>query len=158
MKTALDQKVWWTYLEEDLQELLKQAFLLADTAKAGFHDYSYIVFPASKAYEGFLKKLFLDLGFITERDYYGKRFRIGKSLNPSLPPKFRNDDWVYDDLVKHCKGKGLADFLWTTWRRCRNLVFHWFPNEARAITLPEAKQRVQQIVDAIDKAYSTCKI
>lgn len=161
MIPALTKKIWWNYLEEDLQELLNQAFLLSEKVEkwgAKFHDYSFVVFPASKAYEGFLKKLFLDMGLITKDDYFGKHFRIGKSLNPTLPPKYRDDDWVYDDLVGFCKGKSLPDFLWETWRNCRNLVFHWFPNEKKAISLGQAKERLQKIVDAIDMAYSTCKI
>lgn len=157
----LTKKVWWSYLEEDLQELLKQAFLLSEKVESWgetFHDYAFVVFPASKAYEGFLKKLFLDMKLIDENDYFGKHFRIGKSLNPTLPPRYRNDDWVYDDLVNFCKGKNLPDFLWETWKDCRNLVFHWFPNEKKAITLDQAKRKLTKVVEAIDMAFSTCKI
>ena len=64
----LDKKPWWNYIEGDLQELLKESILLlrilvsmgADLpgGRREFHDYSFVVFPAAKAYEGFLKKLF----------------------------------------------------------------------------------------------------
>lgn len=161
MNPKLSEKIWWGYLPEDLQELLTAAIVLtqrADKWGIDFNDYSFVVFPASKAYEGFLKKLFLDLGFIDEKDYYGKRFRVGKALNPTLPPKYRNDSWVYGKLVDFCNDEGLARFLWDTWRNCRNLVFHWFPDEKRVISLPEAKRRIQRIIDSIDKAYTTCKI
>lgn len=123
-----------------------------------FHDYSFVVFPAAKAYEGFLKKLFFDLGFITEEDYSGKRFRIGKALNPTLPKEIRNDHWVYKKIVIYCGGAELADKLWDTWRLSRNLVFHWFPNEKNALTLSEAQNRLNQIIDAIDSAFKECKI
>lgn len=66
MQLRLEEKVWWEYLEEDLRELLLQSSLLIETAekwekelpdgKEQFHDYSFVVFPAAKAYEGFLKK------------------------------------------------------------------------------------------------------
>jgi hypothetical protein len=164
----LDKKRWWGYIEADLQELLKESFLLVDIFTGlgadlpggvnKFHDYSFIVFPAAKAYEGFLKKLFFDLGFITENDYSGKRFRIGKALNPDLPKEIRNDDWVYEKIVTYCGGSELADKLWDTWRISRNLVFHWFPNEKNALTLPEAQSRLSQIIDAIDSAFKECKI
>jgi hypothetical protein len=163
---AIEQKVWWSYLEEDLQKLFNTSLFLITAVKSWgadlpggkkeFDDYAFVVFPAAKAYEGFLKKMFLDTGFITEEDYFGKHFRIGKSLNPSLPREARKDS-VYVRIVKFCGGKRLADNLWETWRVCRNLTFHWFPNEKNAISLPEAIERVNMIIDAIDMAFEDCK-
>lgn len=165
---TLQTKAWWGYLEEDLQELLKESFLLLDILKGlgadlpggkeKFHDYAFVVFPAAKAYEGFLKKLFLDLKFITEDDYYGKHFRIGKALNPSLPREIRDGRWVYGKIVKFCGGAGLGDKLWEAWKLSRNLTFHWFPDEKNAITLPEAEDRINLIIDAIDQAFKECRI
>src|SRR3972149_6448102 len=160
MNLQLENRVWWGYLEEDLQELLSEAELLdskVDKWGVPFHDYAFIVFPAAKAYEGFLKKLFLDLGFITEDDFYGKRFRIGKALNPSLEANLRQES-VYDKLVHFCGGPSLADKLWETWKLSRNLVFHWFPKEKNAITLPEAKDRLGMIIDSLDASFKECKI
>jgi len=89
--TEIKAKSWWGYLEEDIQELLTQSVILIEVVgrwskdeRSRLHDYSFVAFPIAKAYEGFLKKLFYDLGFINEDDYFGKRFRVGKSLNPSL--------------------------------------------------------------------------
>lgn len=48
------------------------------------YDYSFFVAPISKAYEGFLKDFFLKIGIISENDYESDRFRVGKTLNPSL--------------------------------------------------------------------------
>ena len=165
---GLEEKKWWGYIEEDLQELLKESFLLVEIlkgmgadlpgGKGQFHDYSFVVFPAAKAYEGFLKKLLLDLKFITEDDYYGKHFRIGKGLNPFLPKEIRNNSWVYERVVEFCQGKDLANKLWETWKSSRNLVFHWFPNEKNAITLTEAEERINLIIDAIDSAFKECRI
>jgi len=156
----LNKKAWWPYLEEDLQELLKTTLLLIEKVKSWeveFHDYSFLVFPAAKAYEGYLKKLFLDKGFITEEDYCGKHFRIGKALNPSLERRFREES-VYDKIVNYCGGKELADLLWETWKTCRNLLFHWFPKEKRAITFGEAEERVAMIIKVIDTSFGECKI
>jgi len=167
-------KPWWGYLEEDLQGLITEALLLIDIfrARSGldsdgnpeFHDYAFVVFPAAKAYEGFLKKLFLDLGLITKEDYFGKRFRIGKALNPYLDKEDRNES-VYDKLVRYCgglpagrQGKDLADTLWETWRVCRNLTFHWFPKEKNSISFTEAKERVFLVIDSMEKALKECKI
>jgi hypothetical protein len=161
MLDELEKKIWWSYLSEDLQGLLKQSYLLWGVVKnwdQKFPDYSFIVFPASKAYEGFLKKAFLDLGFITKEDYYGKHFRIGKALNPSLEAYLREKESVYDRIVNFCGGKELADRLWNTWKDCRNLVFHWFPDQKRDISFEEAKRRVEQIIEAIDSLFKECKI
>ena len=163
----LEARHWWGYLGSDLQRLLATSEFLfrvvegwgADLpgGKKEFHDYSFVVFPAAKAYEGFLKKLFFDLNFITEEDYYGKHFRIGKALNPSLPKEFRREG-VYDKIIQHCQGEQLAERLWDAWRLSRNLTFHWFPNEKNAITLIEAGERVEMIINVIDESFKECKI
>jgi hypothetical protein len=160
MEVNLKTRPWYNYLEEDLHELLEESFELIEKVPEwhdGFHDYSFVVFPAAKAFEGFLKKMFIDLGFITKEEYYGKRFRVGKALNPQLEEKYRAEG-VYDKIVQYCGGKDLADKLWETWKNCRNLVFHWFPDEKRAINYDEAKQRVDEIVSAIDQSFRECKI
>jgi hypothetical protein len=161
MEEDLEKKVWWSQLHEDLQELLKESILLLETVggwKESFHDYAFIVFPAAKAYEGFLKTLFLDLKFITEDDFYGKRFRVGKALNPELKSKFRGRDSVYDKLVAYSNGSNLADTLWQTWKEGRNLLFHWFPNEKNFVTYNESKEIVITILKAMDLAFKGCKI
>jgi hypothetical protein len=165
--SELEKKIWWSYLGEDLQKLIQTSEFIytaveswgADLpgGKKEFDDYSFVVFPAAKAYEGFLKKLFLDLKLITVEDYYGKHFRIGKALNPSLPKELRHEG-VYDKLVQYCQGRALADKLWDTWRLSRNLTFHWFPNEKNVITLTEAGERIEMIMSAIDEAFKECNI
>jgi hypothetical protein len=168
MDLNLEKKLWWHYIEEDLQELLVASEFLANVVRSWggdlpsgskvFHDYSFIVFPAAKAYEGFLKKVFLDMSFITDEDYRGKRFRIGKALNPFLEKKYREGESVYDKIVNHCGGKELADTLWEAWTNGRNVVFHWFPDEKRAVPFEEAENKIKQIVNAMDKAFEGCKI
>jgi len=157
----LEKEKWWAYLEHDLQELLKTSYLLLQKAEKwqeSFHDYSFVVFPASKAYEGFLKKLFFDLGFIDQKTYYGKRFRIGKALNPSLDRNRFKDESVYDKLTTYCGGKKLANELWETWKECRNQLFHWFPDEIRAISFNEASQKIEKIIKSINDSFKECNL
>jgi len=157
----LKAKPWWGYIEVDLQDLLSESLLLLNKASKWdqkFHDYSFVVFPAAKAYEGFLKKIFVDMGFISQEAYFGKRFRIGKALNPSLDLEHRDKDWVYDDLDTYCQGKDLPNFLWDTWKQARNLVFHWFPNELNAVDLSEAQRRIEMVIEAIDKIFDKCSV
>ena len=157
---VLEKKVWWSYIEEDLRELLLESRSIiasVETWKEKFHDYSFVVFPAAKAYEGFLKKIFLDMGFIDREQFYGKRFRVGKALNPALEQELRSES-VYDKIVNFCGGDTLADTLWQTWKEARNLLFHYFPDEENAITFDQAKTYVEKVIIAMDLAFKECKI
>ena len=156
----LSKKPWWNYIEGDLRELLTESILLVEETKdweSKFHDWSFVVFPAAKAYEGYLKKFLLDMGLIGEKDYFGKHFRIGKSLNPSLPKKLREEDWVYEKLSRFCKGKSTPDLLWETWKNSRNLVFHWFPDRKNVLSRKNAIDRISSVINAIDESYGFCE-
>lgn len=75
----------WRYLPEEIRSLILDGenLLIECHAISGkVSDYSYLVFTFAKAYEGFLKHLFLDLGLIHEEDFYGDDIRIGRILNP----------------------------------------------------------------------------
>ncbi len=161
MSNNLQTKVWWNYLTENQRDLLSQSqILLEREEKYGrdhFHDYAFALFPAAKAYEGFLKKLFYDLRIITSEQYNSNHFRVGRALNPDLPVRFRGYDWVYDSLSIYCS-KETPNMLWDTWRRSRNLVFHWFPRHKNFVTLTQAKERYQMILEAIDLAFAECKM
>ncbi len=116
----------------------------------GFSDYSFLVAPFAKAYEGFLKRLFLRLGLINKRQYNSDRFRVGKVLNPAL----RHKSWsVYrklEDLGE--TGQRIADHLWQAWKQGRNLIFHYFPHNLHRINLKEAEERINAILAAIQEA------
>lgn len=154
------QKDWWSYIGKDLQDLLMESSMLLTKVASWdekFSDYSFVVFPAAKAYEGYLKKMFLDHGLITQEDYYGKRFRIGKALNPSLDPRYEDEN-VYKKIAEGKGGKELADKLWETWKLARNTIFHWFPDEKNVVSLNEAGEKVARIIDTIDACSKQCKI
>ena len=157
----LKKKIWYEYVDHDVIELLHESIhLLKSVARwdEKFHDYSFVVFPAAKAYEGFLKKLFFDLGFISKQEYYYKYYRIGKALNPELEKRFRQKESVYDKLVMYCGGAELADSLWATWKECRNTTFHWFPDEKTIISFDESKDSLLRIINSMDLAFRQCKI
>lgn len=161
MNKDLEKRIWWNYLHEDLKELIKESTLLVERVEKWdekFHDYAFVVFPAAKAYEGFLKHLFFDLGFIDKEDFQGKRFRVGKALNPALEKRYREKEGVYDRIVRYCNGRLLADKLWNTWKQCRNLLFHWFPSEKNAIDFSQAKEKVGLILDTMNEAFKECNI
>lgn len=150
MDEGYKQEGWYGYLEEPMRELVRQSFMLLTREEEEgrrFDDYSFVVFPIAKAYEGFLKKLLVETGLVSEGRAYGRHFRIGRSLNPDLPKRYKDEDWLYDDferLGKKCGDVNLARDVWKIWKEGRNLLFHFFRGEQQAISLEEAGERVER--------------
>ena len=98
----------WQYFSSGQKSLIEEGLYLLKDVKmhpnVRVTDYSYLVFPFAKAYEGFLKQLFLDLRFISQKEYNSDHFRIGKALNPSLEKRLRYLS-IFDKLVSYCKDK-----------------------------------------------------
>lgn len=156
----LKKASWYGYFNRDIIELLEQSLLLYEEVKdwkTKFHDYSFVVFPAAKAYEGFLKKIFFDMKLITSEEYFGKRFRIGRALNPELDRNYEHES-IYRKISQFCNSYTLAQNMWDTWRECRNLVFHYFPKEKQAISLDQAFMKINMIIESIDFSFKECKI
>ena len=156
---------WNQFLDEGMSDLVNLSYSLLDAFSPqhsalglkNIHDYSFVIFPMAKAYEGFLKKWFFAGGFITEYQYQSDHFRIGKALNPSLPARFKRDGYVYDQIVASCPDPHLADTLWLAWKQSRNLTFHYFPHHRYFLTLPEARARLNQLAAAMAATLS-CRI
>lgn len=149
---------WWKYLDEAMKDLVEESYLLLEREEKlneNLHDYSFVVFPMAKAYEGFLKKLIFDLGFIKKRQYLGDRFRIGRSLNPSLPKRYQWD-WVYDKLAKLCGGDVVPLKMWQAWKNARNKVFHFFPDHHEFVSLPRARELIEEIEGVMELALIQC--
>ena len=77
----------WVYMPDEIKELLEDGetvltFVYDHKDKSEISDYSFVVFPFAKAYEGFLKRFFLDAGYIKEEEYFSDEIRIGRILNP----------------------------------------------------------------------------
>jgi hypothetical protein len=117
-------------------------------------DYSFVVFPIAKAYEGFLKEYLRTMTLIDDQTYRSRRFRIGRALNPDLFPQHQNEHWLYDDVARRC-GPELARELWQTWLECRNHVFHYFPDHQQDnfITLTQAQEKVELISQSMLNAW-----
>lgn len=110
-------------------------------------DFSFIVAPAAKAYEGFLKEFFFRIGLIDKYTYQSDRFRVGKTLNPSLRYKRFSIFQKLADIDP--EGEELAEKLWTAWKYGRNEIFHYFPNISQNITVNDAIERIHLILKAI---------
>jgi len=110
-------------------------------------DYSFMVAPAAKAYEGYLKDFFLKLGIIDQYNYESDRFRVGKTLNPSLRYKRYSIFQKLADLNQN--GEELAELLWDAWKFGRNEILHYFPKNVKHLSREEAEERIVLILKAI---------
>lgn len=156
---ARDSKLW-NYLAPEIQELVEDGeivlnFVHDNKDKADISDFSFMVFPFAKSYEGFLKRFLLDIRLVSEEDYYGEEIRIGRILSPN----YKEKDSLFDKLEKHSPAaKGLPKKLWLAWKRGRNLVFHYFPMNHRRLSYEDALDLINQIVDAMYTAVKTLDI
>lgn len=141
----------WQYLSPNARELVRDGeFLIEDSLRhkdTPPTDFSYLVFPFAKLYEGFLKQFFLDAGIIGERDYHSDHFRIGKVLSPNLVRQL-GDRSAYEQ-IRSKYGKELAARTWHTWKEGRNLVFHYFPHNFRKLSRVQAIEIITVITNTM---------
>lgn len=140
------------FLTQHQKNLVSDVQTILERVGSGDHinDYSFFVAPIAKAYEGFLKDFFLKIGIITENDYESDRFRVGKTLNPSLRYKRFS---VFQKLADiHDNGEELAEDLWTAWKTGRNEIFHYFPGVSQDLSKNEAEERIELLLKTIIKA------
>lgn len=140
------------YLTKNQRELVDDVEIVLKRLVSIEHinDYSFVVAPVAKTYEGYLKDLFLKIGIIDEYSYKSDRFRVGKTLNPSL--RYKNYS-IYQKLTELSdKGEELAELLWDAWKFGRNEIFHYFPNDFKNLNRNEAEDRIGLLLRAIIKS------
>ena len=151
----------WQYLSSEQKGLIEDGEILLDSShnvSRGLSDYSYLVFPFSKAYEGFLKRLFLDMKLLRPEDYYSDDIRIGKILNPHY---IKEHGSVYAKVCGGSDASGdniVAERLWQTWKKGRNLVFHYFPHNFRRLSFDEAKDIIDAVIASMEFALAKCSL
>ncbi len=156
--SLLKETTWFLFLTPKQQvqaELAIKLYQREVEQHTDFVDYSYIVFMMAKVYEGFLKRYFLQLGLISKDQYYDRRFRIGRALNPDVSQRHQDEHWLFDDVAHEC-GEDVARQLWETWLKSRNHIFHFFPDKDDSLSLSEAREHMEKITQAMDDAVR-CK-
>ncbi len=151
-----ESQSYWDYLSANQKDLIREGGYLyqevfADS-KYAFSDYSFIVFPFAKCLEGFLKKTFYDIGFLSNHDYESNHLRLGKLLSPEYYP-VSGKKTIYQLIVERYSGE-LAVEVWDVWKKCRNEVFHYFPHNEKKVTLAESKQMIDEILGVMTKLVS----
>ncbi len=152
-------KKFWEYLSQSQKDLIQEGgYLLNDIIKNQsyqFKDYSFLIFPYAKAYEGFLKELFKDTKLISHLDYISDHLRLGKLLSPNLVGRL-GDRSLYKKIKEKTSAE-LADQIWQTWKVGRNQVFHYFPHNFKAVSYQEAEQIITQLINTMEEAYLKLK-
>lgn len=150
---------FWMYLSQNQRDLILEGnYLMNDVIKHQnyeFKDYSFLIFPYAKAYEGYLKQLFYDIKFMNHLDYISDHFRLGKMMSPHLVDHL-GDRSLYRQIKDHAT-KELADQVWDTWKLGRNQIFHYFPHNVRGVTFEEAQQIINTILLTMKEVYAHLK-
>ncbi len=145
---TLAQKYMFTDQDNLLNDV--QTIISRLGSNDGISDYSFLVAPIAKAYEGYLKDFFLKIGLIDNNMYKSDRFRVGKALNPSLRYKRFS---IYQKLAKlDDQGEELAEILWDAWKEGRNETLHFFPHNLKKLTFDDALTRINLMLIAVIKS------
>ena len=146
---------FWQYLSQNQKDLIREGqYLMEDIIEENayhFKDYSFLVFPFAKAYEGFLKQLFKDAKMISHLDYISDHLRLGKLMSPNLIGKL-GERSLYLKIEKK-SGKDLAEKIWNVWKIGRNQVFHYFPHNVKAINFEEAGEIISEMLEVMQLSY-----
>ena len=151
---------FWEYLSQNQKDLILEGnYLMNDVIKHhnySFKDYSFLIFPFAKAYEGYLKQLFRDVGFISRLDYISDHLRLGKLMSPNLIDRL-GDRSLYKLIRQHSTTE-LADLIWETWKMGRNQIFHYFPHNIKGVSFEEAEKIINRIITTMREAYTLLKV
>ena len=151
---------FWRYLSQTQKDLILEGqYLLDDIIRHHayqFKDYSFLVFPFAKSFEGFLKQLFKDVKFISHLDYISDHLRLGKLMSPNLLPKL--GDRSLFKKMEETVNRDFAERVWQTWKTGRNQIFHYFPHNLKAISFVEAEEIIEGIIRTMEEAFVKLKI
>ncbi len=153
-------RLFWQYLSQTQKDLIQEGqYLMNDIIKHQtyqFKDYSFLIFPFAKAYEGFLKQVFKDNKFISHLDYISDHLRLGKLLSPNIEERL-GDRSLYRK-IKQASTQSLADRVWQVWKIGRNEVFHYFPHNIKAVSFTEAEDIIEELIETMQEVFETlCK-
>lgn len=156
----LEKKPLWQYFSQTQKDLILEGQyimheIIEDHAYQ-FKDYSFLIFPFAKTYEGFLKQLFKDIGFISHLDYISDHLRLGKLLSPHLLVKL-GDRSLYRKIQEY-GGEELASRIWKSWKLGRNVIFHYFPHNLKAVSFSEAGTIIDELLSTMEDAHSQLKM
>jgi len=131
-------------LRHDTEKLLREESMYS----IHLTDYSFVILPLAKCFEGFLKKLLIHLGLVKESllvtDPY---IAVNKYFNPK-------HDSVSSLLKDNKRDKSIPPLIYTVYQECRNNILHYDLHRNTSVnSYEDAQFLAQRIEDAIVKAY-----
>ena len=117
-------------------------------------DYSFVLLPIAKVYEGVLKKVLIVIGLTKLADWESNpNLSVSKYFNPV------GDSRIFEALEDKARDKSVPHIIYSTYQECRNKIFHYdLHRDDRIKTIKDAEFYKKRIEYAIEKAYETfCK-
>lgn len=165
VKRSIGNKAF-DYLHDEIQTLLINTEIMSslvrnttNSAELGLiNDYSFLVFPAARAYEGFLKQLAVHVGFTYTKNKTflnitdtllkdNPDFGIGLIFNEAVNPNIKTK------LVDAHRSKNHPNFMKAIWDKCRCDVLHYDYKKFASIRLDQSVQEINMIYQAIRWGY-----
>jgi len=128
--------------------LIKTIFTTSDSYRifnSLLNDFSVMVFPSAKAFEGYIKKLLLTIGLITEKEIKENPYKsIGKILD---------GEEIKKKLLDKKRDRTIPKLLAVQWDLCRNIILHYDLDQPEIISKEEALKKIEDIHEAIKRSY-----
>ena len=118
-----------------------------------YSDYSFLVLPIAKVYEGILKKILVDGGLLKEDDLFkNPSINVGGYYNPV------GNNKIFKLLKDKARDKAVPHVIYSTYQECRNQILHYDQyRDNRIKSYEDAEFYCRRIIYAIEKAYETFK-
>jgi hypothetical protein len=114
-------------------------------------DYSFVVLPIAKVYEGILKKILVEKGLVSEEEMASSPdLNVSAYFNPVGNAK------IFTHLSDRARDKAIPHVIYSTYQECRNQILHYDQyRDNRIESMEDAVFYHRRILHAIDKAYET---
>ncbi len=144
------------FVGDDIVDLKEDSYKLYNRYSemhSPLSDYSFIVFPLAKAYEGILKKILVKTGVLTEAELLqNPNITINRFYNPL------EKGAIYQTLKDKTRDKVIPHVIFSVYQECRNQILHYDQyRDNRIDNIEGAYFFMQRIEDAIVKAFNTFK-
>jgi hypothetical protein len=115
-------------------------------SKIAVPEYSCMVMPASKAYEGYLKKLFLELGLVTQTQLCSPNFTFGEIWRKGYYKQLASRSRAHKPYLEKLENE--LDFS-------RHFMMHSDElDEGRVPSIEDAHKNVVKIINVIKDSYN----
>ena len=109
------------------------------------NDFSIVVFPSAKAFEGFIKKLLLAINLITQKEIKEDPYKsIGKIIN---------GEQIQKKILDKKRDRSVLKLLVAQWDFCRNVILHYDLDQPEIINKEEAFKKIEDIYEVMKRCY-----